>query len=124
MRASNVEIPPSVAIAFKAVASVGNRYASTPADAPDPQACPDGYPGCCGSPNSGTIVGSACGGRSSRNVYFASQQASVASCSAIDCSAYTRAARGAFASRWYWKIEVSSCCSHGWKNPGCQNHAE
>src|SRR5690349_1909985 len=124
MRASKVDVPASVAIAFNAAASAGNRYESTAADAPDAHACPEGYPGCCGSANSGTIVESTCGGRSSRNVYFASQQASVASCCAIRSNAYTRAARGAFASRWFWKISISACCIHGWKNPGCQNHAE
>ena len=45
---------------------------------------------------SGTMVGSASGGgRSSRYVYFASQHASVASCSAMACRAYTRDALGA-----------------------------
>ncbi len=67
---------------FNAAASLGNRYDITAAEAPDAQACPDGYPGCCGMAKTGVIVASACEGRISRNVYLASQHAIVASCCA------------------------------------------
>src|SRR5260370_41115757 len=95
MRASKVERPASVAMPFKAVASVGNRYDITAAEAPDAQAWPEGYPGCCGMAKTGVIVGSACGGRIPRNVDLAAQHAIGASCCATVSNAEARDAPGA-----------------------------
>ena len=59
MSASNVELPASAAMVFRAEASAGNRYDMTAAEAPEAQACPEGKPGCCGMANTGVIVESA-----------------------------------------------------------------
>src|ERR1700722_30914 len=99
MAAKKVELPASCDIAAKDEASAGNRKLITAAVAPEAQACPDGKPGCCGKAKTGTMVGSAIGGRNSSQVNLVSQQAIVASCCATASRAYTRAARGASLSR-------------------------
>src|SRR6185369_14755040 len=99
--------PASSAIAANRSRSAGKVAPSVLANVPDTQAWFDGYDGWFGRPIGVVIAGSACQGRISQYVYFASWQAMLASMAAMFDNASACAARRS--SRRYCTTRSDAC---------------